>query len=69
MVVFAPGVSARAAMDAVVAADTRLVSSDPSMGVLVVAVADEARWRFYRHGALLVSGSGLPAGCYDWSRA
>lgn len=68
-VVFAPGVSAEAAMAAVGAADARLVWTDPSMGVLVVAVADEAKWRFYRHGALLVSGSGLPSGCYDWSRA
>jgi uncharacterized membrane protein len=68
-VVFAPGVSAQAAMAAVGAAGARLVWTDPSMGVLVVAVADEAKWRFYRHGALLVSGSGLPSGCYDWSGA
>jgi|GEM_PF-5603691 len=39
------------------------------MGVVVVAVAPERRWRFYGRGALLVGGSGLPAGCFDWSRA
>lgn len=68
-VVFAPGVSPQAAMTAVDAAGARLLWTDPSMGVLVVEVADEAKWRFYGHGAWLVSGSGLPSGCYDWSRA
>lgn len=67
-VVFAPGVSPRGAMAAVTAADARLVWSDPSLGVLIVEVGNAAKWRFYGHGALLVSGSGLPSGCYDWSR-
>ena len=39
------------------------------MGVVVVDVPANQRWSFYRHGALLVSGSGVPAGCFNWSRA
>jgi hypothetical protein len=35
----------------------------------VVAVEPALRWSFYRHGALLVSGSGAPAGCFNWSLA
>ena len=68
-VVFHPGVTAAEAFDAVAALDARLVWTDPAMGVLVLDVAPERRWGLYRRGALLVSGSGLPAGCFDWSRA
>jgi hypothetical protein len=39
------------------------------MGVVVVAVRRERRWDFYRHGALLVGGTALAAGCSSWSRA
>jgi hypothetical protein len=34
-----------------------------------VAVARELRWDFYRHGALLVGGTALAAGCASWSGA
>lgn len=66
-VVFAPGVDAAEAMNAIVAADARLVWSDPRMAVAVVEVPAANRLGFYRSGALLVSGSGLSAGCFDWS--
>jgi uncharacterized membrane protein len=68
-VVFRPDVHPRQVYAAVGALDARLVWTDPAMGVVVVDVAPERRWGFYRRGALLVSGSGLPAGCFDWSRA
>ena len=32
-------------------------------------VAAERRWRLYARGALLVSGTAVPAGCFNWSRA
>ena len=67
-VVFAPGVSAAQAMDAIIAADARLVWSDPQMAVVVVDVSSGKRLGFYRKGALLVSGSGVPAGCFGWSK-
>ncbi|MHA6346437.1 DUF2243 domain-containing protein [Roseivivax sp. CAU 1761] len=46
-----------------------LVWADPSMGVVVVDLPHSSRWDLYRHGALLVSGTGVPAGCFSWSAA
>ena len=34
----------------------------------MMAVPEARRWDLYRHGALLVSGAGVPAGCFNWSR-
>ncbi|WP_026871844.1 DUF2243 domain-containing protein [Inquilinus limosus] len=68
-VVFRPGLEPQEVLGALDAAEARLVWSDPAMGVVVVAVAPQRRWSFYRHGALLVGGSGVPAGCIGWSRA
>jgi len=68
-VVFAPGVEPRQALAAVADADARLVWTDAGLGVVVVEADAAERWRFYRRGALLVSGAGLPAGCFAWSRA
>jgi uncharacterized membrane protein len=67
-VVFHPGAGPREVFAALDAVDGRLVWSDRAMGVVVVAVPDASRWRLYRHGALLVSGAGLPAGCFNWAR-
>lgn len=66
-VVFAPGVRPAAVMDALSANDARLVWTDPTMGVVVVDVPDANRLNFYGQGALLVSGSGVPSGCFNWS--
>lgn len=68
-IVFSPGVGPGEVMAAIADADGRLVWSDPAMGVVVVDVAPDQRWSFYRAGALLVGGSGLTAGCFDWVRA
>ncbi|UVW28071.1 DUF2243 domain-containing protein [Massilia sp. H6] len=67
-VVFAPGAGPRQVFAALDALDARLVWSDRAMAVVVVAVPAQRRWDFYRHGALLVSGAGVPAGCFNWSR-
>jgi len=67
-VVFKPGAGPREVFAALDAVDGRLVWSDRAMGVVVMAVPKERRWDLYRHGALLVSGSGAPAGCFNWSR-
>ena len=61
-VVFRPDYGPSEVFSALAAVDARLVWSDPAMGVVVVSVLPERRWSFYRHGALLVSGSGVPAG-------
>ncbi len=54
---------------ALAAADARLIWSDGDMKVVVIDIAPDRRWTLYRHGALLVSGTGGPAGCFNWSRA
>jgi uncharacterized membrane protein len=68
-VVFRPDQGPQAVWSALDMAGARLVWTDPAVSVVVVAVEPGRRWSFYRHGALLVSGSGVPAGCFDWSRA
>jgi uncharacterized membrane protein len=67
-VVFAPGTTPAQVFRALDALDARLVWTDRQMGVVVVAVPQEKRWAFYRHGALLVGGTGMAAGCVSWSR-
>jgi len=66
-VVFAPGSGAKQVFAALEATGGRLVWSDRGMGVVVVAVEKERRWQFYRHGALLVGGTVLGAGCVSAS--
>lgn len=68
-VVFRPGYGPDRILAALSSLDARVVWSDPAMGVVVVDVTPERRWSLYRHGALLVSGSGVPAGCFSWSTA
>ena len=66
-VVFAPGTGAAQVFRALDATGARLVWSDRRMGVVVVDVARGERWRLYRHGALLVGGTVLGAGCVSAS--
>ena len=68
-IVFSPTVSPQEAMAAVVAEGGGLVWSDSTMGVLVIDLPSERRLNFYRHGALLVGGSGIAGGCLNWSAA
>lgn len=68
-VVFAPGTTPAQVFRALDAADARLVWADRPMGVVLVAVPKAKRWDFYRHGALLVGGTGLAGGCASWSKA
>lgn len=49
--------------------EARLVWADPSMGVVVVDMPSDRRWRLFGKGALIVSGTGVPAGCFNWSTA
>lgn len=67
-VVFAPGTAPPQVVAALDATGARMVWSDRAMGVVVVAVQPQQRWRFYRHGALLVGGTLPGAGCVSWSR-
>ncbi|WP_347137674.1 DUF2243 domain-containing protein [Paracoccus sp. SSK6] len=68
-IVFRPSISAEQVAAILDAAGARLVWSDPQMGVVLVDVAPDRRWSFYRKGVMMVSGSGVPAGCFTFSRA
>ena len=66
LVVFRPGTDV---LSAVAEVDARLVQMDPSGSFAVLRLpSGMSAWRLYRHGAVLVQGTG-PAGCLNWSRA
>lgn len=68
-VVFSPTIAPAEAINAVVAEGGSLVWTDPAVSVLVVDVPEGRHLNFYRRGALLVSGSASPGGCFNWSVA
>lgn len=66
---FGPGTAPADVFAAVAAIDGRAVWSDRTGALWVIDVEGSGRsWRLYRHGALLVGGGILPAGCLSWSR-
>lgn len=67
-VVFRAGLSAQQVTAVLDQAGATLVWAEPDMGVVLVDMDPGERLALYRRGALLVSGSGLPAGCFAWSR-
>ncbi|HET8728325.1 MAG TPA: DUF2243 domain-containing protein [Alphaproteobacteria bacterium] len=70
VVLFKPGTGAQGAFAAAAAVNGRVVWGDASGDLWAIDLEDagEAR-RLYGYGALLVSRSLLPAGCFSWSRA
>jgi hypothetical protein len=68
-VVFRGGTVPSQVEEALNAVQARVVWSTPDMGVVVVDVPAMQRWKLYQRGALLVSGTGVPAGCFNWSTA
>jgi uncharacterized membrane protein len=67
LVVFAPGTTPLQALKAIDAADLRIVGSDRSATVWAVHGSRRVdAIKLYRHGALLVSGSMLAPGCFNW---
>lgn len=68
-VLFAPSVTPAQALTAVTAIGGRPAWTDPTGQVVVFEARDVQRpFRLYGQGALLVSRSGLPAGCFDFAR-
>ncbi|WP_369062371.1 DUF2243 domain-containing protein [Caulobacter sp. 73W] len=66
MVIFAPGVSQVAMMDAVAVVNGRLI--DVAHGAMVIELAEPHRaWALYAQGALMVSSAG-PSGCLGWTK-
>jgi uncharacterized membrane protein len=67
LVVFAPGITPLQVLEAIDAADLRIVGSDRSATVWTVHAARPGdAMKLYRHGALLVSGAMLAPGCFNW---
>lgn len=68
-VVFRESLTETQVRDHLGAAGATIVWYDAVRSMAVVDLPKGAGWRLYRRGALLVAGSGLPAGCFAWSRA
>lgn len=68
MIVFRPGATIARAMEGL-EASRRLIWSNASDTVWAVDISGggDAK-QFYAHGALLISNSILPAGCFNWTR-
>jgi uncharacterized membrane protein len=68
-VLFAPGTEQASVMRAVAAVDGQLVWTDRTGELVVIRLAGAASgWRLFREGAILVSGAGLPPGCFNYLR-
>jgi hypothetical protein len=66
-VLFAPGTPQERIFNAVGAVDGRVAWSDGTGGLVVIHMpAGQSRLPLFKRGAILVSGSGLPAGCFDY---
>lgn len=69
MVLFAPGISAGSAFDALGRAGASVLWSDRSGGLWAVELDDRrAAWQLHRNGALLVGNSATVFGCMAWSK-
>lgn len=69
IVLFKPGTSPQAMFSGLDAVDGRVLWTDASGELWAIDVNEGANFfELYRHGALLVSNTILPAGCLDWIR-
>jgi hypothetical protein len=66
-VLFAPGTPQERIFNAVGAVDGRVAWSDGTGELVVIHMsAGQSRLPLFKRGAILVSGSGLPAGCFGY---
>jgi hypothetical protein len=66
---FMPGMEQARIWQAVAAMSDELIWSDPSGELVVFRPREGSRpWRLLGQGAMLVSGGGLPAGCFGYMR-
>jgi hypothetical protein len=68
-IVFAPGVRPEAALARAGLGDAQVIWTDPLSQVTWARLESGNPWKLYLAGALMVSGSGMPAGCFSWARA
>jgi uncharacterized membrane protein len=65
-VLFAPGTGQDRLLRSLAAVDAQLVWTSGSGELAVVRLPDgQSGWKLFRHGAILVTGAGLPAGCLN----
>ncbi|WP_420962390.1 DUF2243 domain-containing protein [Brucella sp. IR073] len=70
VVLFRPGITEQEAFAAIAAAGGSMIGADASRQLWAIDMASGGNpSEFYRHGALLVSNSLLPLGCFNWTRA
>jgi len=70
VVLFRPDITEQQAIAAIMAVDGRMIGSDASGQMWAVDMASGGNpSKLYRYGALLVSNSLLPLGCFSWTRA
>ncbi|MBJ6126127.1 DUF2243 domain-containing protein [Microvirga splendida] len=68
-VLFAPGAGQDHVLRSLASVDAQVVWTDGSGELAVVRLADgQSGWGLFRHGAILVTGAGLPAGCLNYLR-
>jgi hypothetical protein len=67
-VVFRSTLSETQIRDRLALVGASVVWQDEARSMAVVDMPVGGGWRLYRKGALLVTGAGLPAGCFSWSR-
>ena len=68
-VLFAPGLEQASIMRAIASIDGQLVWADRTGEFVVIRLAGEASgWRLFHEGSILVSGAGLPPGCFNYLR-
>ena len=67
-IVFAPGVDPETALARAGFTQDDLIWTDPLSQVTVARTGAGDPWRLYLAGALLVGGTGVPAGCFNWTR-
>jgi uncharacterized membrane protein len=66
-VLFVPGTSQERIFRAIGAVDGRVAWTDTTRELVVIRIAaGQSRHVLFRHGAILVSGAGFPAGCFDY---
>ncbi|MBF9197595.1 DUF2243 domain-containing protein [Microvirga sp. BT290] len=65
-VMFLPGTGQEYAIKSLASVDAQMVWMDGSGEIAVVTLPDgQSGWKLFWHGAILVTGAGLPAGCLN----
>ncbi len=67
LAVFRQGLEPAAIESGIEALGGRVVWAGPALDVALIDLPRGSHWSLYAHGAILVSGAGLPPGCAAWT--